>query len=56
MARGKMQEYKQHKPRLLASSKPSSPTLPSPGYPIIPGKQDLDLKSTFMMMITLRRI
>jgi hypothetical protein len=35
----------------LASSEPSSPTIASPGYPIILEKQDSDLKSLAMMMI-----
>ena len=34
----------------MASSKPSSPTIASPGYTITPEKQDLDLKSLLMTM------
>jgi hypothetical protein len=32
------------------SSEPSTPTLPSPGYPNTPEKLDLDLKAYLMMM------
>jgi hypothetical protein len=35
----------------LASSKPNSPTIASPGYTITPEKQDSDVKSLLMMMI-----
>ena len=35
----------------LASSEPNSPTIASPGYTITPEKQDMDLKSLFMMMM-----
>jgi hypothetical protein len=35
----------------LASSEPNSPTIASPGYRIIPEKQDMDLKSLLMMMM-----
>jgi hypothetical protein len=35
----------------LASSEPNSPTIQSPGYTITPEKQDMDLKSLFMMMM-----
>jgi hypothetical protein len=35
----------------LASSKPSSPTTASPGYPNTPEKHDTDLESHLMMMI-----
>jgi hypothetical protein len=32
-------------------SEPSTTTSASPGYPNIPEKQDLDLKSYFMMLV-----
>jgi hypothetical protein len=35
----------------LASSKPNSPTIASPGYTIKTEKQDIDLKSLLMMMV-----
>jgi hypothetical protein len=35
----------------LASSEPNSPTIASPGYTVTPEKQDMDLKSLFMMMM-----
>jgi hypothetical protein len=35
----------------LASSEPHSPTIASPGYTITPDKQDMGLKSLFMMMM-----
>ena len=35
----------------LASSKPNSPTIASPGYTITREKQEMDLKSHLMMMI-----
>ena len=35
----------------MVPSEPSSPTTASPGYPNKPEKQDLDLKSHFMMLI-----
>jgi hypothetical protein len=35
----------------LAASEPYSPTIASPGYTIIPEKQDSDLKSLLMTMI-----
>jgi hypothetical protein len=34
----------------LASSKPNSPTIASPGYTITPEKQEMDLKPFLMMM------
>ena len=33
------------------SSEPSTPTLPSPGYPNTPEKLDPDLKAYLMMMV-----
>jgi hypothetical protein len=33
----------------LASSEPNSSTIVSPGYTIIPKKQDIDLKSLLMI-------
>ena len=33
------------------ASEPNSPTIASPGYPVTPEKQDLDLKSHLMMVI-----
>ena len=35
----------------MASSEQNSPTIASPGYNIIPEKQDMDLKSLLMMMM-----
>jgi hypothetical protein len=35
----------------LASSKPNSPSIASPGYTITPEKQDMDLKSLIIMMM-----
>jgi hypothetical protein len=35
----------------LASSEPNSPTIASPGYTIIPEKQDSELKSLLIMVI-----
>ena len=35
----------------LASSKPNSPTIASPGYTITREKQDMDQKSLLMMMM-----
>ena len=35
----------------MAASEPNSPTSASPGYTNTPEKQDLDLKSLFMMLL-----
>ena len=51
MARGKGKNISKRNQGYLVSSKPSSPTTVSPGYPNTPEKQDSDLKSHLMMMI-----
>jgi hypothetical protein len=35
----------------MASSEPNSPIIASPGYTTTPEKQDMNLKSLFMMMM-----
>jgi hypothetical protein len=35
----------------MASSEPSFPTIPSPGYTITPEKQDMGLKSLLIMVM-----
>jgi hypothetical protein len=51
MAKGKRKNISNKNQGYLASSKPSSPTTTSPGYPNTPEKQDSNLKSYLMMMI-----
>jgi hypothetical protein len=51
MAGGKSKKRSNRNKGYLASSEPNSPTIASPGYTITPEKQDMDLKSLFMMMI-----
>jgi predicted nucleic acid-binding Zn-ribbon protein len=51
MVRSKCKNISNRDQGYLASSKPSSPTIVSPGYPNTPEKQDSDLKSHLMMMI-----
>ena len=51
MARGKDKNISNRSQGYLASSKPSSPTEVSLGYPNTPEKQNIDLKSHLMMMI-----
>ena len=51
MAGGKHKNISNRNQGYLASSKPNSPTIASPGYTITLEKQDLGLKSLLMMMI-----
>jgi hypothetical protein len=51
MAGGKHKNRSNRNQGYLASSKPNSHTITSPGYTITPQKQDMDLKSLLMMMI-----
>jgi hypothetical protein len=51
MVRGKHKNISNRNQGYLASSKPSSPTTASPGYPITLEKQDSNLKSLFIVMI-----
>jgi SMC interacting uncharacterized protein involved in chromosome segregation len=51
MAGGKHKNRCNRNQGYLASSEPNSPTIVSPGYTITPEKQDMDLKSLFMMMM-----
>ena len=51
MVEGKHKNLSNRNQGYLASSKPNSPTIASPGYTIILEKQDSDLKSLLMMMI-----
>ena len=50
MVRGKRKNISNRNQGYLASSEPNSPTITSPGYTITPEKQDLELKSLFMML------
>ena len=51
MAGGKPKNRSNTNQGYLASSEPNFPTIASPGYTIIPEKQDSDLKSLLMTMI-----
>jgi hypothetical protein len=51
MAGGKRKNRSNRNQVYLASSEPNSPTVASPGYTIIPEKQDIDLKSLLVMMM-----
>ena len=51
MAGGKHKNRSNRNQGCLASSKPNSPTIVSPGYTITPEKQNMDLKSLLMMMM-----
>lgn len=51
MARGKHRILSNRNQDYLASSEHSFPTKESTEYPNTPGKQDLDLKSHFMIMM-----
>jgi hypothetical protein len=51
MAKDKLKNLTIRNQGYLATSEPSSPTTASPGYPNIPEKQDLDLKSHLMMLV-----
>jgi hypothetical protein len=51
MAGGKCKNRSNRNRGYLASSEQNSPTIASPGYNIIPEKQDMDLKSLLMMMM-----
>jgi FtsZ-binding cell division protein ZapB len=51
MVEGKHKNLSNRNQGYLASSKPNSPTIASPGYTIILEKQDSDLKSLLMMVI-----
>ena len=51
MAGGKHKNRSKRNQGYLASSKPNSPIIASHGYTITPEKQDMDLKSLFMMMM-----
>jgi hypothetical protein len=51
MVRGKCKSISNRNRGYMASSKSTSPTTASPGYPNTPEKQDSDLKSHLMMMI-----
>jgi hypothetical protein len=51
MARGKHKNRSNRNQGYLASPEPNSPTITSPGYTIIPEKQDVYLKTLLMMMV-----
>jgi len=51
MARGKHRNLSNRNQDYLASSESSSPTKENTGYPNTPEKQDLDLKSHFLIMM-----
>jgi hypothetical protein len=51
MAKGKHKNLTNKNQDNLPSSKPSTPTLPSPGHPNTPKKLDPDLKEYLMMMV-----
>jgi F0F1-type ATP synthase membrane subunit b/b' len=51
MVGGKHKNRSNRNQGYLASSEPNSSTITSPGYTIIPEKQDSDLKSLLMMVI-----
>ena len=51
MAKGKHENITNRHQDQWASSKPSTLTTVSPGYPNTPEKQDLDLKSNIMMVV-----
>ena len=51
MVKGKHKNPTNRNQGHMATSEPSSPTTASPGYPNTLEKQDLDLKSQFMMLI-----
>jgi hypothetical protein len=51
MARSKLKNRNNRNQGYLASSESNYPTIANPGYTITPEKQDMDLKSLFMMMI-----
>ena len=51
MAGGKHKNRSNRNQGYLASSKPNSRTITSPGYNITLEKQDMDLKSLLMMVI-----
>jgi hypothetical protein len=51
MVGGKCKNISNRNQGYLASSKPNSPTISSPGYTITLEKQDSDLKSLLMMVI-----
>jgi DNA anti-recombination protein RmuC len=51
MVKGKRKNLTNRNQDHSASSKPSTPTTESPGYPNTPKKQDSDLKSYHMMLV-----
>jgi hypothetical protein len=51
MAKGKRKNLTNRNQDHSASSEPSTPASASPGYPNIPEKQDLYIKSYLMMLI-----
>ena len=51
MARGKHKDLSNRNQGYLASTEPSAPNIASPGYLIIPEKQDSNLKSYLMIMV-----
>jgi hypothetical protein len=51
MAGGKHKNRSNRNQGFLASSKPNSPTITSPGYTTTPEEQNIDLKSFLMMMM-----
>ena len=51
MVKGKHKNLTNRKQDYLVPSKPSMPSMVSPGYPNTPKKQDLDLKSNLMMLV-----
>jgi hypothetical protein len=51
MAGGKQKNRRNRNQVYLASSEPNSSTMASPGYTLIPEKQDMDLKSLLMIMM-----
>jgi hypothetical protein len=51
MAKGKLKNLTNRNQEYWATSKPSTPTTTSPGYPNTPKKKDADLKSYLMMVV-----
>jgi hypothetical protein len=51
MSRGKSKNRSNRNQGYLASSKPNSLTIASPGYTITQEKQDMDLKSLLLMLM-----
>ena len=56
MAKGKHRNITNRNQGTMAASEPISTTTASPGYPNTPEKQDSDLKSHLMMLMTQERL